>query len=335
MWRFPTRSLFLLSALLAGGCASTPPPTDNTLTVTSEYSEEIFYNQQGLKLFARTWNPTGDARANVVILHGTTLHSGVYAPAAKALAAAGYRVFAYDLQGWGRSEGKGADGYVDSFDDYAKDLYRVLNKMKVRYPDVPNFVMGESLGGTVALYGVLKKDLAFDGVITSAIGYKPHPELLGVRAPGFINDANLTLAKWWGQGVPNAPIVGADTGIRMVIEDDALQAQLLADPYVSHGWLPAAYGSTLMEANDYIEAHLQELQQPILLLHGAQDILVPTASSEEIYERAASGMKRLEIYNAPHALLLEQSQVQVVQDVVKFLDEATSKGMVASRGEMH
>lgn len=331
MWHRPARSLFLLSALLAGACASVPPTPDDALTVTPEYSEEIFYNQQGLKQFARTWNPAGDARANVVIVHGTAMHSGVYAPVAKALAAEGYRVFAYDLQGWGRSEGKGADGYVDSFDDYARDLYRVLNKMKVRYPDVPNFVMGESLGGTIALYGVLKKDLAFDGVITSAAGYKPNPELLGIRAPGFINDANMTLAKWWGQGVPNAPILEADTGIRMVIEDDALQAQLLADPYVSHGWLPAAYGSTLMEANAYIDTHLDELQQPILLMHGTEDMLVPKASSEEIYERATSGMKRLEVYNAPHALLLEQSQTRVVRDVVKFLDEVTSKGLVASR----
>jgi acylglycerol lipase len=327
---FSARKYLLLTAVLLGACASVPPPSTTALKHSPEYSEEFFYNQQGLKLFARTWNPRGEARGNVVILHGTAMHSGVYAPAAEALTAAGYRVFAYDLQGWGRSEGKGADGYVDSFDDYAKDLYRVLNKMKTRYPNVPNFVMGESLGGTIALYGVLKKDLAFDGIITSAAGYKPNPELMGIRAPGFINDANMTLAKWWGQGVPNAPMLEADTGIRMVIEDDALQAQLLADPYVSHGWLPAAYGSTLVEANAYIDEHLDQLKQPLLLMHGTQDMLVPKTSSEEIYERSNSGLKRLEIYNAPHALLLEQSQTRVMQDVVKFLEEATSKGLVAS-----
>lgn len=328
------RSLLFFSVLLIGACATVPPPPDIGLTVTPQYSEEFFYNQQGLKLFARTWNPTGEARANIVILHGTAMHSGVYAEAATALTTAGYRVFAYDLQGWGRSEGKGADGYVDSFDDYAKDLYRVLNKMKLRYPGVPNFVMGESLGGTIALYSVLKKNLSFDGIITSAAGYKPNPELLGIRAPGFINTANMTLAKWWGQGAPNAPMLEADTGIRMVIEDEALQASLLADPYVSHGWLPAAYGSTLVEASAYIDEHLGELKQPLLLMHGTQDMLVPKASSEEIYERSASSLKRLEIYNAPHALLLEQSHVQVVQDVVKFLGEATGKGMVASRASI-
>lgn len=323
-------TLSLLAALTLGGCAATPPAPQDALIENSHYSEEYFFNQQGLKLFARTWNPSGSARGNIVILHGTALHSGVYAPVAEQLTAAGYRVFAYDMQGWGRSEGKGADGYVDNFDDYAKDLYRVLNKMKTRYPDTPNFVMGESLGGAVAMYGVLKKHLWFDGVITSAAGYKANPEVLGLRAPGFINDVNMTLAKWWGQGAPNAPILEADTGIRMVVENDALQDSLLADPDVSHGWLPAAYGSSLVEASDYIDAHLGEMKLPILLMHGKRDMLVPVSSSQEIYERAPSALKRLEIYDSPHTVLLENARDQAIGDVVRFLNEATSSGLVAS-----
>lgn len=321
----------LLLAVIMSGCATLHRPDVIPAAETNRYSEEVFYNDQGLKLFARTWNPEGSARANIVILHGTALHSGIYEPVAEKLTAAGYRVFAYDMQSWGRSQGKGADGYVDNFDDYAKDLYRVLNKMRIRYPGTPNFVLGESLGGTVALYGVLKKQLWFDGIITSAAGYKPNPEVLGLRPPSFVSSMNMTLAKWAGQGTPNMPLLDANLGIRMVVENDDLQAKLLADPYVSHGWLPVAYGSTLAEASEYIDEHLEDLNLPILLLQGEHDMLVPVSSSQEIYDRCKSSIKHIDVYDSPHTVLLEKAQGQAVRDMVEFLNEVTGKGMVASR----
>ncbi|HET8706544.1 MAG TPA: alpha/beta fold hydrolase, partial [Pseudomonadales bacterium] len=117
-----------LLLLLLCGCASTPDKQSLPLAHQQDYSEEIITNRQGLHLFARTWQPANQsAKANILIFHGTALHGGVYEPVAKKLNAAGFRVFALDMQGWGRSEGKGAPGYVENFDDYVKDAFEVLN----------------------------------------------------------------------------------------------------------------------------------------------------------------------------------------------------------------
>lgn len=330
MQRMPPVAALAFCSVIAAGCANMPQRAQAPLIQQSHYSEEIFLSQQGLHLFGRTWQPqTPTPKANVVILHGTALHSGIYEPVAERLTAAGYRVYAFDMQGWGRSEGKGADGYVDSFDDYSKDLYTVLNRLKMRYPDTPNYVMGESLGGAVALYSMLKKNIAFDGIITSAVGYKPNPSLLGIRAPGFISGMNLTAAKWWGYGFPNWPVAESDMGIRMVIDDDALQEKLLHDPEVSHGWLPGAYVSSLAEATEVIEYRLRELHKPILLLHGTHDMLVPPASSQEIFDVASSTFKRIKLYDSPHAVLLENAQAAALGDVIEFLDDASRQKMVA------
>ena len=318
-----------LVLLMLAACATLPQRDKVPLVKTDHYSEEFVPNIQGLHLFVRTWEPSADAKGNIVILHGTTLHGGIYAPVAERLSAAGYRVVALDMQSWGRSEGKGGSGYVDSFDDYANDLYLMIRTLRERHPGVPNYVMGESLGGAVAMYSALRRQELFDGVITSAVGYKPSPELLGIRAPGFINSMGLTMAKWGGDLFPSMPVLDSDIGIKMVIEDSVIEAQVLADPYVSHGFLPGAYVSTLVEASDYIDANKQYFEKPLLLLHGSEDMLVPLSSSEELLEAVASKQKQLHVYRSPHSVLLERAAIDAVSDVIDFLDN-TQQQWVAS-----
>ncbi len=321
--------LGILLSLIITACATTPHTRPPALVQTETYSEEQFLNHQNLTLFARLWQPQGAAKGNIVILHGTALHSGVYEPVAKQLTAAGYRVYAYDMQGWGRSEGKGADGYIEHFDDYASDLYLVLQSLKKRYPDAPNYVMGESLGGAVALYAALRNEYLFDGVITSAVGYKPSIKFLGLRAPGFVNSMTMTMAQMGGTVLPTMPVAESDLGIRVTVEDDAVQEQLLADPYVSHGWLPGAYISTLQDATDYIKDNLTRFSRPILLLHGEQDMLVPLDSSREVFRSVASTQKSLRLYDSPHTILLEKASTQAVGDVITFLDQLSTPKVAA------
>ncbi len=324
------RILFTCFLLLSLAACSTLPQRDKTpLVKTDNYSEEFIPNVQHMQLFVRIWEPQEAAHGNIIILHGTTLHGGLYKTVAERLSATGYRVLALDMQGWGRSEGKGDSGYVDSFDDYANDLYLMVRILKERYPAAPNYVMGESLGGAVAMYSALRRQDLFDGVITSAVGFKPNLKLLGMRAPGFLNDMAMTTAKWGTSLFPSFPAIDSDLGLRYTVEDAVVQEQMLNDPYVSHGYLPGAYISTLVEASDFIEANMQYFDKPLLLLHGSEDVLVPVSSSQELMDAVASKHKEMHVYRSPHAVLLERASVEAVSDVINFL-ENTDKQAVAS-----
>jgi len=321
MIRLPLVSLLLLCLLFVASCSSRPPVLYDELERRADYSEETLTNNLGLKLFARTWEPEQSAKANVVLLHGTALHGGLYADIATYLSQQGYRVYAYDMQSWGRSEGLKGHGYVESFDAYSDDLKFVLQMLRKRYPGVKNFVMGESLGGAVAMYTAVKHEFVLNGVITSAVGYKPSLKLLGIRAPEFINEITLTSAKWVSSGFSSFPAVESDMGIRVAVEDDSLQSRLLDDPFVSHGWLPGAYISTTLEASDYIEPRLRYITVPVLLLHGRDDALVPLSSSQEILDEVSSIHKRMHVYDSAHAVLLEDQWQQAATDVATFLDQ--------------
>ena len=327
MQRFRFPILLLLALLFLPGCASTPEK-QSALQQRANYSEEIITNRQGLHLFARTWQASEPATATIIILHGTALHGGVYESVAKKLNSAGFRVFALDMQGWGRSEGKGAHGYVESFDDYVKDTFEVLNILRMRYPGTPNYVLGENLGGTVAVYGVLKEGLWIDGIITCPIAYKPRPELLGFRAPGFLSTIALTTVTWWGRAAPKAPVMDANVSLRLLFDNDALKKMLLDDPYVAHGLIPAAYVSTLADAMDYTEKNLEAFKLPILLLQGDQDRLVPTSSSQEVFDKVASREKEMRVYHSAHSVLLESSGDQAIQDVISFVNKSVKNNVV-------
>ena len=321
MLRLPSGFLIAFCVLCVAACSLRPVAPPAQLEKRADYFEEVITNYDGLQLFARTWEPQGKAKANVVILHGTSLHGGLYADPARFLIEHGYRVYAFDMQGWGYSQGLKGCGYVENFDAYGQDLKFVLKLLRKRYPETKNYVMGESLGGTVAMYGSVRFEFLLDGIITSGVGYKPSLKVLGIRAPEFINDITMTSAKWFWSGFESFPAIESDIGLRMAVEDEQLEDRLMEDPEVCHDWLPGAYLSTTLKAIDFIEPRLRHITVPVLLLHGKDDILVPLASSREVYDEIDSPRKRMLVYDSPHAVLLESKWQTALQDVVVFLDQ--------------
>ncbi|MCG8315125.1 MAG: lysophospholipase [Pseudomonadales bacterium] len=319
---FDLRPIHFISllTLLIGGCAHTPvPPKQSVFIESANYVEETYYNRQGLKIFVRTWKPQAPVRGNVVLLHGISLHSGLYSHIAEPLQAAGYRVIAPDIQGWGRSEGNGARGYVEHFDDYARDLFTLTNKLAVAFPSTPTFILGESLGATIALYTILQRELKVDGVVLCALAYKANPSILGMRAPSLIARTNETLASWWGTAFPNWPMLDPDLGLRLVVDDSKVQEQLLNDPLVTHSFLPSAFVKSMIGAGQFINQHKDSIKLPIFLLHGRYDNLIPFSSSEEIYLNAHHPSKQFEIYQSAHSVLLEKSRFLAVNDIIYWL----------------
>lgn len=86
------------------------------------------------QLFVQSWvgelaPAAGSAESReLLIIHGMGEHSGRYASVIEALKARFHRIVAFDLRGHGRS--KGIRGHVDSFDDFIRDVDRVLNWMR-------------------------------------------------------------------------------------------------------------------------------------------------------------------------------------------------------------
>ena len=121
-----------------------------------------------LELFARKWLPDSEALAVICLIHGKGEHSGRYLNAASTLTDAGYILLTFDLRGHGKSQGR--RGFSPSYEALMDDISLLLNEAVNRFPNLPHFLYGHSLGGNLVLNYALRRKCRLSGVIASSIG---------------------------------------------------------------------------------------------------------------------------------------------------------------------
>jgi acylglycerol lipase len=318
----------LLPLLVA--CGSLPPVSPKPLNyVVAGQESRTFETKDKLALFGQWWHPAhSQPRAVVLLVHGTLVHSGFYAPWAKELNRKGYAVFGIDLRGWGQSQGYGRRGFVQDYDEYLEDLRFAWHEVQQRYPGVPVFLQGESLGGTVVLLAQERGIVAARGLVLNAPAVRPNPGIGWVRAPSLIGQFNFWLASMPGRLFPNAPALPAswlESGISLVLEEPAAQRRFKQDPISVHTALPHAYVSALYKGTARAQDDLDKITVPLLFLHGTKDVLVPVSSSEYAMRKVKSPDKKLQVYEGmTHATLHDTEKGKVWFDIVEWLDARTS-----------
>lgn len=131
------------------------------------------------KIFTRLYEPDTAPLAVLQIAHGMAEHSALYRPFCEYLAQRGFAVVICDHIGHGRSVSSGAlyghFGDNGGLHNVVEDQRNLQSLMKEKYPDLPYFLMGHSMGSFVArafasAYGSSLQGVIFMG--TSA-GMKP------------------------------------------------------------------------------------------------------------------------------------------------------------------
>jgi acylglycerol lipase len=274
-----------------------------------EHVEGKFAGAKGLEIYWQTWREQVPARAVVVISHGAGEHSGRYERPALALAEMGYPVYALDHRGHGRSEGRRA--LVDRLDNAAADLDLLIDLARREQPDVPLFLLGHSLGGTIALRYALRHQDKLDGLILSgpvaAVDLPPAPVRLAAKALSAV-------APWMGALGVDPAVVSRDP-----VEVEAYRT----DPLVHHGKLPVRTVAEIAAATERFPEQVGGLTLPILLVHGSEDRLAPVRGSRMVHERAGSEDKTLKIYDGFfHEVLneLPEDRARVLADIVAWLN---------------
>ena len=113
-------------------------------SVPQPISHRVLAN--GLDHHVLEWTPSGAQLSVAVLLHGFQDGAASFDGVAPALAAVGLRVFAPDLRGFGQSARVPLGGYYH-FPDYVFDVADLVDHLS---PDAPIFLVGHSMGGTVA-----------------------------------------------------------------------------------------------------------------------------------------------------------------------------------------
>lgn len=228
-------------------------------------------NKDGISIHAADW-PVDHPKAVIALVHGQGEHFGRYDHVARWYNERNIAVMGFDQQGHGQSGG--TRGHARNLDAYLDDIGLFLDHVRSRYPVIPLFLYGHSLGGGEVLSFTLQRNPDIAGAIATSPLIR-----LAFEAPAIKVAVGKLLRKI-------LPALTLPTGLaaQFISHDPEVVKAYKSDPLV-HGKVSAAGGITLLDMSEWLDGYSGKVNVPLLVMHGSDDKLTSAAASREFVSR--------------------------------------------------
>lgn len=261
----------------------------------------------GSTIYYQLWLPSDqEPVAILALVHGFGEYTGLYAAVAEFFVARGIAVFAMDLRGHGRSPG--ARGFIQGWADYREDVASLLQLARETLPARPVFLLGNSLGGLIAIEYALHYPTELRGLIAMS------PAVGKIGVARFLLWLSRILSRIW-------PSFTLDSGIdsEAMTRDRSVAARIEADPMV-HGRGSARLGTAVQDTIAAVRQQASRLAVPILIQHGDADTITDPEDSRWFFERITISDKELRLYpGSYHNLCIDLNWKEVLQDSANWI----------------
>ncbi|HKM70462.1 MAG TPA: lysophospholipase [Stellaceae bacterium] len=318
----------LIALMLLIGCA---PTTDEDVQLAGigtarsapepkpvpRFTETGFVTADGQVLPLRKWLPQGGARhavkAVILGLHGFNDYSDSFEGPGEIWAKEGIATYAYDQRGFGAAPER---GFWPGRAALAADAATAAQILRRLYPRTPLYLLGESMGGAVAVVAMTGESDTpvpdVDGVILTAPAVWGRPTM----------DLLPRLALWAGvRLMPGLTLTGR--GLEIKPSDNIPMLRALGhDPLVIHATrIDAIYG--LVDLMDAALASAPLLEAPLFVMYGAKDELIPKPPIQRFVGSLPAEpprRRRLAWYEDGYHMLLRDLEAPVViADVASWI----------------
>ena len=305
-------ALLALFALTA--CATLEQPRAEG-TLEPVFGTQSFLTPDGYRLPYDRHGPQRP-RAVVVALHGFTEHRGVHRRLGEVMAEHGIAVYAYDQRGFGETRYRGIWPGIDAL---KRDARTTLALVQARYPDRPVHLLGESMGGAVAM------------LATADDAGAPTPESLILLAPAVWGREGMPWyqrsALWVGElltpGLRFNPVE-----VRRIADiQPTNDPEVIAEMQTDERMLREVRTDMLVGMTDLMDgarAATDVLGDDTLILYGLEDEIIPP-------EATCSLLRRIEARERPwptvaiypdgyHLLTRDLQRHRVLGDIVAWIE---------------
>lgn len=225
-----------------------------------------------LPFISWTPDPPTSAKASILCVHGLGLDNGSFIDFAKLMSKRGYAVFAIDVRGFG--SWVSTPGHENlQFERTIADIGYFTRLIKERIKDKPVFLLGESMGGAIALRAAARFQNELSGVISSV----PSAERFQGRmmsmkvATHFIQD-------------PKRPFYVGEMVAEKATSRSELQAAWKADPKAKMNLTPLE----LMKFAVFMrttESDCKDIKTlPVFVVQGLKDKLVKPHGTYQLFD---------------------------------------------------
>jgi alpha-beta hydrolase superfamily lysophospholipase len=278
-------------------------------------SEDRYVTRDGMKLGLMHWDAPMP-KAIIVGIHGMNDYSNSFSLPAPWWASQGISTYAYDQRGFGKSPQR---GIWPGGDLMRRDLADFVDVMRRRYPNLPLYVLGESMGGAVAI-------TAF------ASDMPPRADGLILIAPAVWGRQSMPLTYRVGLWVGAHTIRSKQftgSGLKITPSDniEVLRANYRDPLFIKGTRTDAVYGLVRLMGDAYASApRLKATNIPMLYLYGGRDQIIPKAPTETVMGELG---REAEIKTYPtgyHMLLRDLNAEPRWADVAKWIEEQSRTG---------
>lgn len=331
-------------------CDASSAQTDNYICEPGEVERQkisLASSDGESTLAGYMWQAPGMAkpRAIVQLVHGMAEHILRYEPFARYLASYGFLVVGHDHVGHGQSVSDPSSWGVmkpkAGADHLVGDVHRTRNYVQERFPYVPYFLFGHSMGSFVVRNYLCAYGKGLSGAVVCATGWQPRLALAfgrlvcdvvgGVRGWSHRSKFVNSLA----DGAYSRAFDEQEGGKLGWLSRDPEQRELFArDPACGFTFSVAAYHelfSLVGSCQKRSRVAYMRAEVPVLLIAGSKD---PVGSNGAAIPKVANLMRTCgvrdvqeKIYpDARHELLNETNRDEVFADVLCWLEGCLEAG---------
>ncbi|MCL2513525.1 MAG: alpha/beta hydrolase [Oscillospiraceae bacterium] len=289
------------------------------------------------KIFARTWRG-GETQPKAVIqlAHGACEHSGRYDGFAKFLAGNGFVVCANDHLGHGKSAASiSAMGYTAENGGYIRmtdDMHILSNIMRKKYPGLPYFLFGHSMGSFLARLYMANFGDELSGAVICGTNYipksvQPAQGIVWQLFKTFDSDKFAAAVSEGGQRLMSLLAGGGFNKLDWVSKSEENRLNYTSDPLITENFKPSGLRDLLVlavEASKPGTIAKTPSDLPILMISGAKD---PVGFSGKSVIALADAFEAVGIEPTViiypgdrHEILNEADNDKIYNDILKWLD---------------
>ncbi|GBR10825.1 alpha/beta hydrolase [Gluconobacter frateurii] len=256
----------------------------------------------GARIPLRIYPAAHPLKAVILALHGFGDSRDAWEFFAPPLSAAGIEIVAPDQRGFGATQDAGG---WSSTARMVEDTREELAWLHGRYPDLPLYVMGESMGGAVALLLATDPPPKLSGTILLA------PAIMKIGEPWqTVLDGLDTVAPQWkldGSAVP---------GERVASDNIYALRRMYFDPLTQHSsTIHPLSGLTHLMAAAFDAA--PRIRTPMLMVFGGRDQFVLPPYTARFLKRLPASV-RLDEFPTAHHLISRDKRI-TAQDVASWI----------------
>jgi alpha-beta hydrolase superfamily lysophospholipase len=261
----------------------------------------------------RTWLPDhAPVKAVIVALHGFNDYSNSFSAPGNYLSRRNIASYAYDQRGFGGAPGRGLWAGIEA---YTNDLTCFVKEIRKRHPDVPLYILGESMGGAVtivAMTGINPPQV--DGVILVA------PAVWGRETMPWYQRWLLAVSS---HTLPWLELTG--DGLHITPSDNLeMRRALHLDAQVIKGTrIDAMYGLTNLM--DEALARADKLQSPTLVQYGENDQVIPKEPMFLMLSRMPSTTRKAFYEQGYHMLLRDLHGEKPMIDIATWISDHNNR----------